>query len=100
MARDGKRKFIRGNTATIVGHHDAIHSTTFHGDLNPLRTGVDGVLHQLLHDAGRSLHHLACGNLIYKLAWKKTNRHARIVKIAPSTGLEAPSMSHYRHGNA
>ena len=100
MARNGKRKFVCGNTTAIVRHHDAIHSTTFHGDLNPLRAGVDGVLHQLLDDAGWTLHHLACGNLINKLARKKTDRHARIVKIAPSTGRQAPSMSHYTHGNA
>ena len=100
MTRNGKRKFVGGNTAAIVGHHNAIHSATFYGDLNPLRTRIDGVLHQFLDDAGRSLHHLACGNLINKLARKKTDRHARIVKIAPSTGLQAPSMSHYRHGNA
>ena len=54
----------RGNAAAVVRHADHAHAAPpdLHHDGGG--TGVDGVFHQFLHDAGRALHHFAGGDQI------------------------------------
>ena len=61
---DGERQILRAHAAAIVRHAQQGLAATGRGDLDPRRAGVDGVLDQLLGGAGRTLDHLAGGDLI------------------------------------
>ncbi len=64
MAGHGQRQFLGRDAAAVVHHANALYASFFEQDVYAVRAGVDGVFHQLLHDAGWSFHDLACGDLV------------------------------------
>ena len=60
---EGQLDLRSGDAAPIVGDADEVGASSLYLDDNPRRTGVQRVLHQLLHDRRRALDHLACGDL-------------------------------------
>ena len=62
VAQKGGGQFFRSDAAAVVRHADEAHAAPldFHHDGRCAR--VDGVFHQLFHNAGRALHHLAGGD--------------------------------------
>ena len=62
VAEEGGGKLIRGNAAAVVGDTDKAHAAVLYFHRHHVRSGVHRILHQLLHYAGGTLHHLAGGN--------------------------------------
>jgi hypothetical protein len=52
------------NTAAVIHDLDEVASTSGDFDVDTLAAGIDGVLQQLLDDAGRPLDDFSGGNLI------------------------------------
>jgi hypothetical protein len=59
MAREGQGQVLCRHAAAVVRHPDQRLAAIGNVHLNPRRTGVQRVLHQLFHRAGRTFHHLA-----------------------------------------
>ena len=59
-----ERDFVRDQARTIVGDTNEPPSGLL--DLYPdgMRSGIQGVLHEFFHNAGRSFHHLTGGDLL------------------------------------
>ena len=64
VAGDRERQLVDFDAAAIVGHADQLAAPLLYRHVDPRRAGVDGVLQQLLQDAGRALDHLARGDLV------------------------------------
>jgi hypothetical protein len=73
MAFEREQRVVAAHARAVVGHADEAASARadFHGDF--LRPGVQGIFHQLLHDAGGPLHHFAGGDLVGNLFGKKVD---------------------------
>jgi hypothetical protein len=63
MTRQGKCKFIWGNSSAIINDCDATDAPGFKANLNRLGTCVDRILHELLEHRGWSLNYLASCDL-------------------------------------
>ena len=50
--------------AAVVGHADQLLAAILDGDRNPRRLRIDGVVDQLLDDAGRTFYDFARGDLV------------------------------------
>ncbi len=61
---EGQRQVVALHAAAVVGDADEVLAAALDGQLDPRRAGVDGVLQQFLDHAGRSLDHLARGDLV------------------------------------
>ncbi len=59
-----KRQVVGGDAAAIVADADEFGPAFLQRDLDPARPGVDGVLDEFLHDAGRSFDDLTGGDLV------------------------------------
>ena len=64
MAQKGRLGVLRLHAAAVVGNADKGHAAVLYLHRHVFRTGVNGVLHQLLDNGGRPLHHLAGGDQI------------------------------------
>ncbi len=73
---DRQREIRAGHAATIVGDGDFSPAAAVGEDLDPARTGVDGVFDQLLDDARRTLHHLARGDAVDDLFGQLSDGHS------------------------
>ena len=62
VAEKGGGQLARSNAAAVVRHPDEAHAAPLDLHHNGGSPGVDGIFHQLLHNGGRPLHHLACGD--------------------------------------
>ena len=67
MAFEAEQSIVAAHAQAVVGHADetAPAREDIHGEVSGLR--VEGVLNQLLHDAGRALDHFASSDLISDL---------------------------------
>jgi hypothetical protein len=63
VAGEGQRQVVGLDAAAVVGHTDQVGAAPGHLDVDARGAGIDGVLQQLLDDAGRPLHDLAGGDL-------------------------------------
>ena len=83
MAQESRGQLAGGNAAAIVRHPDQAHAAPldlYHHSGGP---GVDGILHQLLHHAGRPLHDLAGGDQVRHMGCKLFNmRHCTHLRIS------------------
>ena len=61
---DGQSRILRLHPFAIVVNSDQFLAAELNDDRQPPRTGIDGVLDQLLDDGGRPLDDFAGGNLI------------------------------------
>ena len=70
---EAKQRVVTVHAGTVVGDADEAAATGLyvHGDV--CGPGVEGVLDQFLHHAGRALHHLAGGDLVGDNFWKETD---------------------------
>ncbi|MNC14407.1 hypothetical protein D3C75_621840 [compost metagenome] len=64
MALERPFQIIRTDAAAVIRNPDQSESAVLHGNVNPGASGIDGILHQLLHHGGRTLHNLSRRNLI------------------------------------
>ncbi len=64
MALHGQRQLGRGNAYAIIAHPHQAKAALFNVDLDPARTGIERIFHQLLDDGSRSLDDLARGDLV------------------------------------
>ena len=89
VAFEAEQRVIAAHAQTVIRHANQAASAGqhIHRDVGGLR--VEGVLHQLLHDAGWPLHHLAGGDLIGDLLGQQADavhRGARSVRAAGGSG--------------
>ena len=52
------------HAVAVVPHLDQVTPAFAHGDVDAGGSGIERVLDELLHDGGRALHDLACGDLV------------------------------------
>ncbi len=64
VALDGQGQVLGRQTRAVVDHQDARQAALLDLDLDAASPGVDGVLDQLFHGAGRALDHLAGGDAV------------------------------------
>ena len=64
VAQKGGGQLLRRNAAAVVCHPDQAHAAPLDLHHNGGGSGVDGVFHQLLHNRGGALHHLAGGDQV------------------------------------
>ena len=64
VAGHGERQLVAAHALAVVGDADQALAAAGGDDVDPLRTGIERVLHQLLHHRRRPLHHLAGGDLV------------------------------------
>ena len=64
MAQEGGQAVLRLDAGAVVRHPDVAHAAPLDLHRHCGGPGVNGVFRQLLHGAGRALHHLAGGNQI------------------------------------
>ena len=62
VAQKGGGQLLRRDAAAVVRHPDQAHAAPLDLHHDGGGSGVDGIFHQLLHNGGRPLHHLACGD--------------------------------------
>jgi hypothetical protein len=55
------------HAAAIVGYFDPADPAAAQNDVDPGRSGVDRVLHQLLQRTGRSFHHFTRGYAVHQM---------------------------------
>ena len=79
MGLDGEREIVGFDAAAVVGDPDQVAPPARDLDVDPGRAGIEGVLQQLLDHAGRTLHHLAGGDLIDEGGRKSTDPHQPMV---------------------
>ena len=63
----GQLQFAGGDARTVVLHADAALPAVLQEHVHPCGPGIQAVFHQLLDHTGRTLHHLAGGDLIAQL---------------------------------
>jgi len=72
------------HAAAVVAHPNQLAPAVEEIDLHPLRTGIERVLHQLLHHRRRPLDHLARGDLVaQRLVEQVDARHATTLPVRP-----------------
>src|SRR5947207_8489754 len=71
--RDGQLR--GGNSAAVIAHADQTNATALNIDFDAVGAGVQDVFNELFDDGGGALDDLACGDLVYELTGKDTNRH-------------------------
>ena len=64
MALESQAGIRLRHSLTIIYHLNRGTSSIHHHDLNVHRSGINGILNQLLDNRGRALYHLTCRNLI------------------------------------
>ena len=64
MALHGEREFIRGDAAAVVADADQAAAAGLQFDVDAAGAGIQRVFDQFLHHRGRTLHHLAGGDLV------------------------------------
>src|SRR5690606_8505362 len=79
MAGKGKRQFLSRHSRAVIANPDQVEPASRRRDLDPASSRIDGVLDQLLDDAGRALHHFAGGNLVDHRIGKSANAHPAII---------------------
>ena len=62
MRLDGTGQVTGVHSATVIRDTDKFPAPFFYGDIDPGRSGINGVFHQLLQDACRPLDHFAGGD--------------------------------------
>ena len=70
-----QRQIAIGHAAAVVGDADPPPAAAIGENVDPACTGVDGILHQLLDHARRTLDHFAGGDAIDDLFGKLADRH-------------------------
>ena len=75
MALDREREIGAGHPLAVVGDADQPPPAAVGRDLDAGRAGVEGILDQLLHDARRTLHHLAGGDAVDDVLGELTDEH-------------------------
>ena len=70
-----QRQIGASHAAAVVGDADPPPAAAIGEDVDPAGAGVDGVLHQLLDHARRSLDHLAGGDAVDDLFGKLADGH-------------------------
>jgi hypothetical protein len=89
----GQGQLVVDDAVTVVGDPDQVAAAVFDGDVDVRGPGVEGVLHELLDDAGRPLDHFAGGDLVYDERRQDVDGHAAILGESRPTP-DAPS-SHF-----
>ena len=64
MAFEGKECIITHHAGAVIRNADQLAAAAFHLDADTCRSSIEGVLEQLLDHRGRSVNHLACGDLV------------------------------------
>src|SRR5919108_749881 len=70
-----QRKLLRRHAVTVVGHANERRTAVAQVDRDAPRARVERVLHQLLDDRRRPLHHLAGRDLVDERVGQPTDRH-------------------------
>jgi hypothetical protein len=65
---------LAAHAAAVVAHFQ-VADLVADGEFDPRGAGVDGILHQLLHDAGHADDHLAGGDLVDEGLREDLDRH-------------------------
>ena len=76
VPRQSQLEFMLRDAAAIVADADKLRAARFDFDTYLTRTGIEAVLDEFLHHRGRAFDHLACGDLVDKVAWELLDRHA------------------------
>src|ERR1035437_3947552 len=74
---EGKRKIAIGHAAPIVGNPDPPPAAAIGENVDPAGAGVDGVFHQFLDHARRTLADPAGGNAVDDLFGQLADGHGR-----------------------
>ena len=64
VTQKGGGQFLRCDTAAVVRHTDQAHAASLDLHHDGGGSGVDGIFHQLFHNGGGALHHLAGGDQV------------------------------------
>ncbi len=73
MSLEGQPRIFGRHSHSIVAHADPGGTPVTNLDADPLGSGVQRILDELLHDRGRPLHHLAGGDLVDELIGELSN---------------------------
>ena len=92
---EAQQRVVTVHAGTVVGDTDeaAAAGLYVHGDA--CGPGVEGVLDQFLHHAGRALHHLASGDLVGDNFWQETDG-THVARPLYGQRLAAPSVFEMR----
>ena len=101
VALQGQAGVLGGHPGPVVAHGDELDPAPPHLHPHPTGPGVEGVLHQLLHDRGRPLHHLARGDLVHQGVGSLRTRPARSSRAralaSTKSGRRSRSSGGYPH---
>ncbi len=75
MTIDREREIVMGHAAAVVGDADPPPAAAIGEDVDPAGAGVDGVLHEFLDHARRTLDHFAGGDAVDDLFGKLADGH-------------------------
>ena len=90
MALEREEDILRAHPGTVVGHPHQGEPPLFQLDLHLASARVERVLHELLHDRGGPLHHLACRDLVDEPGGENLDaRHA--LSLSRVTNAPRPS---------
>ena len=69
MPLEAKHSLIRRHSASVVNDLDKRTSRVLDDHCHLVRTGIDGILHELLHHGRRSLNDLSRSDHVRNIAW-------------------------------
>ena len=84
-----QRKIAAGHAVAIVGDADPPPSAAIGEDVDPAGAGIDGVFHQFLDHARRTLDHFAGGDAVDDLFGQLADRHGPGDSLAWKRNLRA-----------
>ena len=90
MPLDGQRQFVGRNARAVVRHADQRQPAGDRHHLDLARAGIDGVLDQLLDDAGRPLDHLTGGDPVDGLGTELPDGHGGVSYCLHACSTLAP----------
>src|SRR5437762_11552099 len=95
MSLDGEPQLLRRHAAAVIDDRDEAAPAFLEGHRDALGGGIDGVLDQLLHRAGRPLDHLAGGDLVDQGGRKTAQRAHGAQSTTSAFGKDTGSESSY-----
>ena len=87
VAQKGGGQLLGRHAAAVVGDPDEGHAAVIDLHRHLLGPGVDGVFHQFLGHAGRTLHHLAGGDQVGHMTVQYTNVGHKITPLSVSVQI-------------
>ena len=87
VAQKGRGQLVIGNAAAVVADADIGHAAVLNLHHNGRASGVNGVLHQLLHHAGGTFHHLACGDQVRHMGRQTLDMRHKLLLTAISASI-------------